>query len=551
MSASSTRSEPWDAIVVGGGHNGLVTAAFLARAGLRTIVLEARDRVGGAAETTELTPGVRVPTLAHTVGRIRPSVVRDLGLRRHGLTLVAPAVRAFAPQPDGSAITLWGDARRTAAELQDRSPADAAAWLGFDARVTAFGRLLGRLGSMTPPDLGDPSALDLVGAIRTLRAYRNLGRQDARALLRILPTAVRDLADDVFQADALRALVVARGVMFTAMGPRSAGTSAVLLTDSAGNDGGAAGQTVYARGGSGAVAAALESAARAFGAEIRTGARVVRITSDDDVVTGVVLSSGEALRAPVVVSGVDPRQTLTRLVDPVAIGPTLRWRAGNIRSPGMTAKVNLALAGLPRFPAAGEEWDARLRGRIVLAPSVEALDRAFDAAKHGSLPEAPLLEATIPSLVDETLVNEPGGDPTRGPQAMSVIVHYVPYRLREGDWDGRRDELGDLVVRVLEGYAPGIGDLVTARQVITPLDLERDYGLPEGHPFHAEPGLDQWFAWRPLLGHARYRFGLRGLYLCGSGAHPGGGVTGGPGENAAREILADRGRGRGRRGSQP
>jgi phytoene dehydrogenase-like protein len=268
---------------------------------------------------------------------------------------------------------------------------------------------------------------------------------------------------------------------------------------------------------------------------VRTGVEVTAIRSRDGRATGVALADGEEIQAAAVVSGIDPKQTLTRLVDPVAVGPSLRWRAVNIRTPGMVSKVNLVLSGLPTFPAAGGRDDHVLRGRIVVATGIDAMERAFDAAKYGGIPERPVLEATIPSLADPTLV---AGAPD-GTHVMSVVVQYTPYALSDGTWDERRDELGDTVLRTLDEVAPGLSSLVTARQVLTPLDLERDYGLTGGHPLHAEPGLDQFFLWRPLLGHARYRFGIGGLYLCGSGAHPGGGVTGLPGRNAAREVLAD------------
>jgi phytoene dehydrogenase-like protein len=327
----------------------------------------------------------------------------------------------------------------------------------------------------------------------------------------------------------VKGVIASRAAQFVAMGPWSAGSAYVLLNDSAGNDGGAAGQTVFARGGPGALAEALASAARSFGAEIRTGAEVARVVTKGHRATGVALASGEEIAARVVVSGADPKRTLTTLVDPVVLGPELVWRAENIRTPGIVSKVDLALSGLPRFDGADEE---HLRGRIVIAPSVDYLERAFDASKYGRLSDEPYLEATIPTLSDPTLAPE-------GTQVMSVIAQWTPYRLREGDWTAERDRLGDLVLKTLETSAPGLSDLVTARRVMSPVDLETEYGFTHGHPLHAEPGLDQFFAWRPLLGHARYRFGIEGLYLCGSGAHPGGGVTGAPGANAAREILAD------------
>lgn len=319
-----------------------------------------------------------------------------------------------------------------------------------------------------------------------------------------------------------------------ALGPWSAGTAAVLLADAAGNDGGAAGQSTFVLGGPGALIEALVGAVRSFGGEIRTSYPVEAVISNDGRATGVVLASGEEVEAPVVVSAVDPKRTLTRLVDPVALGPTLVWRASNIRMPGVVAKVNLALDGLPTFPGAAGD-PSRLHGRILIAPGIDALERAFDASKYGRVSEHPFLEVTIPTLTDPALVPE-------GKHVMSVIAQFAPYHLRQGDWDSGREALGEKVLEELETVAPGLSGLVRARQVITPLDLERDLGMTEGHPLHGEPGLDQWWAWRPLLGLARYRLPLEGLYLAGSGAHPGGGVTGAPGANAAREILSDLGR---------
>ncbi|HEY8167159.1 MAG TPA: NAD(P)/FAD-dependent oxidoreductase [Candidatus Limnocylindrales bacterium] len=529
-----------DAVVIGAGHNALVTAAYLGRAGLRTLVLERRERVGGAADTTELAPGMRVPTLAHTVGRLRPSIVRDLALKEHGLTLLAPEVRVFAPSPDGSAVTLWRDVAATAEGLRKRSSADADAYAGFDRQVRALGHFLADLGQETPPDILSPGIGDALAGLKLGRTYRGLGKVDARTLLRVLPMAVADYVAEAFETDALRAAIAWRGVRYAELGPWSGGSTAVLLTDGAGNDGGAAGETIYARGGPGALAEALAAAARAAGVEIRTGATVSRVGTDDGRATGVVLESGEVVDARAVVSGTDARRTLTELVDPVTVGPSMRWRAGNIRQPGVVAKVNLALRATPTFPAAGGD-PRTLRGRIVVAPGIDAMERAFDAAKYGRPSDTPVVEATIPSLVDASLVT---GGPEGG-QVMSVIAQYAPVDLREGSWDDQRDAFGDAVMGVLESVAPGIGGLVEARQVLTPRDLEREYGLAGGHPLHAEPTLDSFFLWRPLFGHARYRLPVEGLYLCGSSAHPGGGITGGPGQNAAREVVADLRRRRG------
>jgi phytoene dehydrogenase-like protein len=534
MTALTT--SPYDAVIVGAGHNGLTAAAYLARAGLRVLVLEARAKVGGATVTEDLAPGVRVPTLAHTVGRLRPAVVRELELTRHGLAMVAPEVRVFAPQPDGRAVTLWADAAASVEALRTWSEDDATAFVEFDRRVRTLARFLADLGDEAPPDIKGPGFGDALLGLRLGRAFRRLGRLDGRTVLRVLAMAVADFVAESFDEEAIRAALAWRGVRHTAMGPWSAGTTQVLLTDAAGNDAGAAGETVFARGGPSALSDALAAAATEAGAEIRTGASVAAVTSRDGAVTGVALDSGEEIAARTVVSGVDPRRLLTTLVDPVTLGPELRWRAGNIRTPGTVAKVNLVLDGLPEFPAARN--DARLlRGRIqVGTTAIDDVERAFDPSKYGRLPESPVLEATIPSLVDPSLV----ADATEGTHVMSVLAQWMPATWSRDEWASQRDAVGDLAIRALESVAPGIGNRVTARQVLTPADLESGYGLTGGHPLHAEPALDSFFLWRPLLGWSRYRMPVEGLYLAGSGAHPGGGVTGAPGRNAAREVLADR-----------
>ncbi|MFV2062094.1 MAG: phytoene desaturase family protein [Chloroflexota bacterium] len=534
----SGERERWDAIVIGGGHNGLVCATYLGRAGMRTLLLERREVVGGAIGTSELAPAARVPTLAHTVGRLAPAIVRELGLIRHGLRLVQPAALVTSVGGDAAPITLWTDPARTAAGLHAVSEHDAEAWQTFDSEVRAISSALWRLLLMAPPDAKRADTDVLVGGLRFGWRYRRLGAAHAREFTRVLPQSIADWLEDRLESDALRAMQATRAVRSTAMGPHMAGAAAVMLTDSAGNSGGAAGETVYARGGPGALAGALAIAARAAGVTIRTDAEVVAVRDRADRVASVVLADGEEIEADIVVSGLDPRSTLLGLLDPETLGPDLGWEAGNLRDRGVTAKVNLALAGLPAFRGLqGTEGTRRLRGRIVIAPSLSYLDRAADAAKYGRISEAPWLEATIPSLVDPLLVDGAAAGGVR--HVMSVIVQSAPIDLREGEWDDQREALGDLVLRTLEEAAPGISDLVVERQVLTPLDLQRDFGLSGGHPLHLEPGLDQWFAWRPLLGYARYRMPLEGLYLCGSGAHPGGGVTGLPGHHAARAILAD------------
>lgn len=532
-------AQRWDAIVVGGGHNGLVAATYLGRAGLRTLLLEQRESVGGALGTTEVAPSARVPALAHTVGRLTPAVVRELELSKHGLRLVQPAALATSVGGDGAPITLWNDPARTAAGLGDVSAADAAAWESFDAEVRALASTLWRLLLMTPPDTKQANSDVLARGLKFGWRYRQLEPRHAREFTRMLPTAIADYLEDNLESDALRALIATRGVRYTSMSPHHGGSSAVMLTDSAGNNGGAAGETVYARGGPGALAAALAQAARTAGVEIRTGAEVVAFRDDHQRVIGVALADGTELDAGVVVSGLDPRTTLATLTDPETLGPELGWEVDNFRDRGVTAKVNLALADLPAFDGLdGDDGPTRLRGRIVVAPSVRYLDEAANAHKYGHVSEAPWLEATIPSLVDPLLVDGAAAGGVK--HVMSVLVQSAPYALRDGDWDDRREALGDLTIDTLERAAPGIGKLVVARQVLTPADIEADFGISGGHPLHLEPGLDQWFAWRPLLGFARHRMPVKGLYLASAGAHPGGGVTGLPGRNAASAVLADR-----------
>ena len=519
----------YDAVVVGAGHNGLVCAAYLARAGMRVLVLERREEVGGMAGTNELLRGVRVPTLAHTVGRLRPSVARDLSLRDHGLRLVQPQVRVFAPQLDRRAVTLWGDAARTAAELAGNelvSAADVRAYAAIDGRARALGRGLAQILARVPPDLSSPTLADAFAGARAGLAARVRARRADASMLRVSPMAVRDIVGEWFESDALQAAVAARGVLFTALGPRMPGTAAVLLTDLAGNDGGLAGQAVFARGGPGALAGALAAAARANGAEIRTSTPVARVRRDGERVSGVVLESGEEIGGAIVVSSLDPKTTLLDLVEPEALGPTLSWRASNIRQRGVTAKVNFALRDLPRFTAAADD-ERSLRGRILIAPSMRYLELAQRPAKYDETAAQPLIEATIPTLVDPDLVaaRRRGSKVKHVLSAVAQATHGV--------------EVGDVVISTLEAYAPGFGDLVVERQVITPADVEREYGATGGHPMHAEIALDQWFAWRPMHGYGHYRMPLNGLYLCGSGAHPGGGITGGPGQLCAREVLSN------------
>jgi phytoene dehydrogenase-like protein len=451
--------------------------------------------------------------------------MRDLRLRDHGLELIQPSVRVFAPRSDGKATVLWADAAKTAVGLGK----DADAYLAADRLVRDLGTALGELMSRAPVDLGAPTLADAV------RGLRSRTRSSSAELLRYMPMAVRDLVGEWFVSDGLQAAVAARGVLLTGLAPRMPGTAGVLLADLAGNEGGLAGQSVFARGGPGAVADALASAVTAAGGEIRLGAAVAKVRRDGEQARGVALASGEEIDAALVVSNLDPRTTLLDLVDPEVLGPRLGWRAGNIRAHGVTAKVNFALSDIPAFTAAQGNVQF-LQGRILIAPSMRQLDLAMRAAKYGELAQEPLLEVTIPSLLDPTLVAPSGrGKASKVKHVMSVIAQAAPFSVKAG-------ELGDIVTTTLEAYAPGIGDLVVERQVITPRDIQGDYGASGGHPMHAEVALDQFYAWRPLHGLGRYRMPLRGLYLAGAGAHPGGGITGLPGRLAAAAVLEDHGR---------
>jgi len=519
-----------DVVVIGGGPNGLAAAALLAKGGRKAIVLEAREVVGGAAVTEEFHPGFRASTVAHTAGPLRPKLVAALDLHRHGLEWTQPEPRLFAPHPDGRGLSLFGDPARTAAELGRFSSRDAARYPEFHASQGRLAAVLGRLLELTPPDVERPGLRDLFPLAGFGWALRRLGREDGQNLLRWGPMAVADFAQEWFETPLLAAVIAARGVRGMMAGPWSAGTTANLLLQAAAGEGNGAGSTVLVKGGLGALTAALASAARGFGAVVRTGATVERLRQRDGRVTGVVLAGGEEIEGRAVASAVDPRWTLLQLLDPMALDPEDVQRIRNFRTAGMASKVNLALSGLPRFESASD--DASLRGRIHIGPQIEALERAFDEAKYGGISRCPYLDITTPSLSDPSLA-------PAGRHVMSVYVQYTPYRLKNGSWRERAGEVAEAVLDTLEEYAPGLRSLVVGRQVLTPWHLESTYGTTGGHPSHGEPSLDQLFLARPFLGFGRYRTPVRGLYLCSAGTHPGGGVTGGPGANAAREILRD------------
>jgi phytoene dehydrogenase-like protein len=518
-------------VIIGGGHNGLATAALLAKGGVKSTVLERRAVLGGASVTEEFHPGYKVSSCAHVLGPLRPALIEALDLGNRGLTFIESEPRVFAPSLTGPGIALWGDAGRTAFEMRTSAPADAERYPEFHRSLTALSALLARLLSMTPPDIDRRVSAELLPLAGVALGFRGLGREDAYRLLRFGPMAVADFASEWFTSDLLRALLCARGIYGTFAGPWSAGTTANLLFQAAASGGNGAGSAVQVVGGLGAVADALAGIARAAGVEIRVGAEVAEIRVRNGAVTGVVLRGGEEIAASAVVSSADPHQTFLRLLDPAVLDPDELRRVQNYRLAGMASKVNFALSGIPAFRGASPDL---LRGRIHIGASVDDLERAYDDAKYGGISRRPYIDAVIPSVVDSSLA-------PAGHHVLSAYVQYTPYALREGSWPARSAELGEVVTKLLEEYAPGFTRLVVHRQVLTPLDLEQTYGLTGGHPLHGEPSLDQLFLARPLLGWARYRSPVTGLYMCGAGTHPGGGVTGGPAMNASREILKDLG----------
>ncbi len=523
----------YDAVIVGGGHNGLVAAAYLARAGRRVVVLEAASVVGGCAINTEIAPGFQLPALAHAM-TIDAQVSRDLGLAGRGLTTIAPAVSVFAPTPSGKALVLWRDTARSAHDLAGWSAADAAKWPEFMQTANAIANAAGGLLKQIPPSIDSPSAAELVQLFGVGRGLRGLGRSGLYRFLRWGPMAIADLASEWFETPVLRAAIAARGIFGVGAGPRSAGTVATWLLQTA-LEGHPAGAPVFASGGPAALGRALAAAATAAGATIRTGARVTAIDANDSGATGVTIEGGERFEAGIIVSNADPRRTLLDLVDPIRLPPSFREKIRRFRSRGVLAKINLALSRLPSFAGVdkGQTSPAELlAGRIHIGPDLDYMERAFDASKYGRYSPSPWLEATIPSLGDASLA-------PAGQHVMSVYAQWMPYQLRGSDWATEREAMGDAVVKTLAAVAPDLPSAIVARTVVTPQDLERQYGLSGGHIFHGEHALDQLYAMRPVLGWAQHRTPIAGLYLCGAGTHPGGGLTGLPGAHAARVVLKD------------
>jgi len=521
--------ETRDVVIIGGGHNGLVTAFYLAKAGYKPLVLERRAQTGGSAITEEFHPGFRCSILAHAAGPLLPDVARDMQLEKHGLKWITPDVAAVSLSPDGRALILHTDERKSAQEIGKISQKDAAKYGEFKDSLSKISKVIGEALTLAPPDIDHPSRGDLWGMLQTGRSMRKLGKKDMYRLLRWGPMAVADLVAEYFDTELLRATIAARGIFGTFLGPWSAGSSLVLLIRAAG-DSHPAGSAGFAEGGIGALTQAMASAARQAGVEIRTSAEVIEVSVGNGVAGGVVLSNGQEINAKAIISNADPKRTLLKLVDPVHLSPDFVMKLQHYRMPGTVAKVNLALSGLPVFTALKTDNGNALRGRIQIGPEIDYLERAFDESKYGNFSKQPYLEIVIPSLTDASLAPP-------GKHVMSIYVQYAPFKLKNSDWESQRVALGDTVVKTIAQYAPNLPELILHHQIITPQDLEDTFGLTGGHIFHGELALDQFFTMRPLLDWARYQTPIQNLYLCGSGTHPGAGLTGGSGANAAREIL--------------
>lgn len=514
----------FDFLVIGGGHNGLTAAAWLAKAGRKVLVLEKRATLGGVAATEELFPGFHFNIGAPDARLLSSAVIDGLNLKRHGLEFIESTVSAFALQVDGRGLTLWNDAKKNNTETGGFSDTDAEGWKEYSRQTARFSGVLAKMAALRPPTIkNNPLGLMLAWGRLALQV-RALGGRDMMQFMRVLPMSAYQYLNEPFESDALKGLLAVPSVTGSMQGPRASGTGFMLFYQQMG-----AGRQV--KGGVGQVSAALAKAAEAYGAQIRTGVGVKQILSDHSQAIGVELENGEQIRAKAVLSNADPRTTFMDLLGAPQLGPRIVRRLRSLKLRGSTATVHLALSALPDLPAAGGD-QSRLTGDIVICPSLDYAEKAFDDAKHGRMSVNPILIARIPSLLD------PGLAPA-GQHAMSIIFRYAPYKLASGDWDAERERLGDLAIETMAKYAPNLKSLILNRRVITPLDYEREYGLAEGSEMHGQMGLDQLLLQRPVPGFVGYRSPVDGLYLCGAGAHPGGGVTGLPGLNAAKQALKE------------
>lgn len=522
----------YDAIVIGGGHNGLTCAAYLAKAGRKTLVLERRHVLGGAAVTEEVFPGYKFSVCSYVVSLLRPEIIRDLDLPAHGLELL-PLDGTLTPMLNGDYLWRMNDHNRSRREIARHSRRDADAYDDYGMAMVEMGRFAKPILGMTPPD---PMSLDPRGLLDLLsvgKRFRGMRYHDKVNQVQLLTMSAVDFLDQWFETDALKATMSASGIIGTFLGVRSPGTAYVLLHHYMGEIDGAFRSWGLSRGGTGAVSNAIAGAARRFGAEIRTEAPVAHILTKNGRATGVALENGDEIQADIVVSSVDPRLTFERFMNTKDLPDDFVQGVKRYKYRGSSGKVNLALDALPDFtclPGPGEH----LRGAISISPSVDYMERAYDEAKHGAFSSRPYIDIVIPTLSDSSLAPP-------GKHVMSCFVQYAPYHLKPGDvWDdARREAFGDAVIDAIAVHAPNIKNIIRHRQVLTPLDIERTFGLSEGNIFQGELSLEQLFFLRPVPGWAQYATPIDKLYMCGSATHPGGGIMGAPGKNAAEKILKD------------
>jgi phytoene dehydrogenase-like protein len=521
----------YDVVIVGGGHNGLVCAAYLARAGKQVLVLERRERVGGAAMSEEVFPGFRFSVFSYVVSLLRPEIIRDLDLPRHGLHIL-PLESTLTPLQNGDYLAQWNDHDQNRRELARHSPRDAEAYDEFGIELHQMARVIKPMLGIAPPDPGSMRPRELLEIARLGRYFRKLSKKQFNALWKLLTMSSADYLDAWFESEALKATKSASGIIGTMLGPRSPGTAYVLLHHYMGELDGVFRAWGFAKGGSGSVSAAIASAAQSFGAEIRTRAPVAQVLIENGKARGVVLEGGEEVRADVVISGADPRRTFLGLVGEKHLPGEFAESIRRFKFRGSSAKVNLALGEAPNFtcmPGRGPH----LRGAVSISPSVAYLEQAYDDAKYGEISRRPYMDIVIPSMLDPAMAPP-------GKHVMSIFVQYAPYRLNGGWTDARREALGDAVIDTLAEYAPNIKSAILHRQVVTPADIERVVGLTEGNIFQGELSLQQMFFLRPAPAWSRYRTPIEGLWQCGSGTHPGGGVMGASGRNAAFALLGAR-----------
>jgi len=520
----------YDVIVIGGGHNGLVAAAYLARSGRKVLVLERREMVGGCAVTEEIWPGYRVSTGAYLASLLQERIVRELELERFGYHVDAKDPAFFSAFPDGRHFFMWQDRAKTVAEIAKFSRHDADVYPAYEDQLERIARVVEDLLLVTPPQFPPRGVLDFVEYLKLAGRMRGLSRKDIVALIKIFTQSAAELLDEWFESEQVKVTLATDGVIGANGGPRSPGTAYILLHHCMGGVGGHRGLWGFVRGGMGAVSEAIAASARAKGAAIRTNAAVERILMRNGRACGVVLAGGEEIEGAAIASNLDPKVTFLRLLEPKLLEPEFVTAIRNFRSEGTSAKINLALSGLPEFSAYPGAPGPHHRATMHICPSIEYVERAWDDAKYGCPSQRPLLELTIPTMYDPSLA-------PAGRHIMGIFLQYAPYTLRDGTWDEWREPFGERVIALIEEYVPNIRSIIERRQVLTPLDLERRFGITGGNIFHGEMSLDQMFVMRPVAGWARYRTPVAGLYLCGSGAHPGGGVMGAPGYNCAREML--------------